>query len=193
MPAPAIVVEDGTGIANANSYLSVANAQLYFDARLYPEAWNAFDPDKKSAALQWSTKLIDANTQWKGYRTTTTQALEWPRIYVPDNRISPWHWTYDPLAPWPQCGPVYAPNVIPKLLKDAVAEMAGEMAKIDRAAEWDAIGVSSVGLGQGALSVSFAPGAEKLQRLFTNAVVAFLDPLGFPMQTSSQARVYRAV
>lgn len=192
MSAPTLVVEDGTQVATANSYLSVGDAQLYFDARLYPDAWNAFDPDKKSAALQWSTKLIDANTQWKGWRTGTVQALEWPRIYVPDARVSPWHWSYDPLAPWPQHGAVYPPNAIPKLLKDAVAEMAGEMAKIDRAAEWDAMGVQSIGLGQGAIDVSFAPGAEKLRRLFTDAVANFLMPLGFPMGYSAQARVYRA-
>lgn len=193
MSAPALVVEDGTQVATANSYLSVADAQLYFDARLYSDDWNAMDPDKKSTALQWSTKLIDANTQWKGYRTGQVQALEWPRLYVPDARVSPWHWSYDPLAPWPQCGAVYASNVIPKLLKDAVAEMAGEMAKIDRTAEWDAMGVSSIGLGQGALDVSFASGAEKLRRLFTDAVANFLAPLGNPMGYSCQARVYRAV
>lgn len=192
MSAPTLVVEDGTQVANANSYLSVANAQLYFDARLYPEAWNAFDPDKKSAALQWATKLIDANTQWKGWRAGTVQALEWPRIYVPDTRMNPYHFTYDPLAPWPQQGAVYQSNVIPKLLKDAVAEMAGEMAKIDRAAEWEAIGVQSIGLGQGALNVSFASGAERLRRLFTDAVANYLMPLGFPMGYTSQARVYRA-
>lgn len=88
----ALVVEDGTGLDNAESYLSVNDADSYFetmrgDASEYASDWlsdTTTDPIKE-ACLRWATKLIDKLWRWDGQKSTTTQKLRWPRSYVYDD------------------------------------------------------------------------------------------------------------
>lgn len=72
-------VEDGTGLADANSYGSVDECDAYYEHHLYANIWEA-DPTKQEAALVTATRLIDAATRWRGARLTPTQALDWPRL-----------------------------------------------------------------------------------------------------------------
>jgi hypothetical protein len=191
MPAPAIVEEDGTGKADANSYASLEWAQNYVETRLNSDEWNGATADQKAIALLMATRSIDVNMEWKGYRLTSTQALDWPRIYVPDNRFSMFHWVRDPLAPVGVYGPTYPSDAVPDRVKQATVELAADMLKSDRASEWDAQGVSSIGLGQGALDVSFTSDAAMLKKIFTPQVEAMLSQLGTPVSSRVQARVRR--
>lgn len=191
MPAPTIVVEDGTGKADANSYISVADAQAYIEGRLNSDSWNNASADQKAIAVLMATRSVDVNMEWFGYRVGTVQALDWPRLYVPDKRLTMYHYVRDPLAPVGIYGPVYPQDEVPVRVKDATAELAAEMLKTDRAAEWDALGVSSVGLGQGAIAVDFASNAAALKKIFTPQVEAMLMPFGTPAQIRCQARVSR--
>jgi hypothetical protein len=79
-----IVVEDGTGIANANSYISVGDADAY-QLNRGRSAWAALDADAKSSALIQATEFVDSTFAWIGKRKTSTQALKWPRIYGLDS------------------------------------------------------------------------------------------------------------
>lgn len=87
----AIVVEDGTGLATANSYASVTTADAYHSAR-GNTAWTetSTSPDQgKAAALIRATAYIDAayRGRFQGYRNNgRTQALEWPRMGVIDTQ-----------------------------------------------------------------------------------------------------------
>lgn len=76
-----LVVEDGTGLSNANSYVSVENADAYFQLRANDE-WSTLEADAKVAALVSATQYIDL--RWgpnlKGVRAFETQALEFPRV-----------------------------------------------------------------------------------------------------------------
>ena len=47
----AIIVEDGTGLANANSFISVAGADAYWAEVTTPALWNAANTAAKEAAL----------------------------------------------------------------------------------------------------------------------------------------------
>lgn len=85
----ALVVEDGTGLANAESYYSVANTDTYFsskrgDSVTYADDWTAATTAVKEACLRWATRLIDKYWLFDGEKSTTTQALRWPRRYVYD-------------------------------------------------------------------------------------------------------------
>lgn len=74
----ALIVEDGTGLPNADSYISLA------DARAYAANYGYTLPDddtEADVALRQGTVYVDLN-DWKGERLTTTQSLDWPRTDV---------------------------------------------------------------------------------------------------------------
>ena len=106
--AIAFVVEDGTGLTNATSYISVADANGIVDT--YGRAWSSDATTKdKQQALNAGTQYVDARFHelWQSYRTTEGQALDWPRYGVVD--IDDWE---------------IADDVIPDKLKQAVVEVA---------------------------------------------------------------------
>jgi hypothetical protein len=75
-----LAVEDGTGLANADSYVSVADCATYATDRAlsFPTTDNA----ACEAALRRATAAIDNRyrLRFTGYRThRRAQALEWPR------------------------------------------------------------------------------------------------------------------
>src|SRR6185436_4655409 len=75
-----ILVEDGTGLSDANSYVSEDDADTYFDDR-GNTTWGT-STDDKEAALIHATAAIDALYRYRftGYKTNMRdQALEWPR------------------------------------------------------------------------------------------------------------------
>lgn len=80
-----IVVEDGTGLADANSYVSEDEADTYADDRGIT-AWTDSTADKE-AALVRATTTLDATyrTRFTGSKLNgRAQALEWPRINAYD-------------------------------------------------------------------------------------------------------------
>ena len=71
------------GAIDANSFCDRATAQLYFDGRLYSDAWtDAADTDKDKALVSATNRLNQE--RYKGMPTHTTQALVWPRWGVPN-------------------------------------------------------------------------------------------------------------
>ena len=101
----AVIVEDGTGKADANSYASELEADTYITERGDP-AWAAMQPSEKSAALIRATDYLKAYA-WKGVRAVSTQALDWPRRYVYDSE-----------------GVLVASTVLPAAIKKACIELA---------------------------------------------------------------------
>lgn len=72
-----IVVEDGTGVANANSFVSIADARTYASNRgiALPT-----DEDELAAMLIQASDYLEAQERrYQGERTSSTQALTWPR------------------------------------------------------------------------------------------------------------------
>lgn len=86
--AVTIIKEDGTGIANANSYATLAEAETYLEqtGRKSTGAWNTAGTDAKSAALISGTDYMDQRNRkrYKGTRFSSAQRLEWPREGVSD-------------------------------------------------------------------------------------------------------------
>jgi len=72
-------VEDGTGIANANSYVDTAFADEYFADRGVT-AW-AGDAAAKQGALIKATDYVEGRfgRRWIGEMANATQGLSWPR------------------------------------------------------------------------------------------------------------------
>jgi hypothetical protein len=79
-----LVVEDGTGLADADSYISLDDADTYHAGRSSAADWAGLSDPEKEAALRDATDyMVQAyRLDWKGTRLTTTQALDWPRAEV---------------------------------------------------------------------------------------------------------------
>jgi hypothetical protein len=107
----ALIVEDGTGLANAESYISVADADTYHTDRSNA-AWALLTTAAKESALRDATEYIDSYYQFGGYRKTDTQALDWPRFECPKQDVSALALVY------------WLDTVLPRPLVRACAELA---------------------------------------------------------------------
>lgn len=77
-----MIVEDGTGLANADALISVAYADAYHTAR--GNAWAGSNAEKEQAIVR-ATDYVSTMV-FSGTRLTSAQALPWPRadIGIPD-------------------------------------------------------------------------------------------------------------
>jgi hypothetical protein len=105
-----ITVDATVGGAAANSFVTVAEADSYLEARLNSAAWTGTEP-KKQAVIE-ATRSLSA-LAWQGNRADDTQFLSWPRFNAsnPDGTSA-----LD----------VYDDDVIPQRIKDATCELALE-------------------------------------------------------------------
>lgn len=84
----ALVVEDGTGKADANAYLSLAEANTYqLTYNPTSTTWSAASDDDKNTAIIQATQFLDLVYLFKGLRVRREQALEWPRIGCRDREF----------------------------------------------------------------------------------------------------------
>lgn len=156
----ALVVVATPGATNANSYLTSAEADTYFESRLplSPIEWN--DVDSKDILIVMATRVLDKlltpfktlttkdgqnyyriRPAWTGLPATTTQRLCWPRIGMFD-----------------QNGNAIASNAIPQDLKDATAELAGQLGNGDRTLDNDVIVQGIKSLKAGSVALTFGDG-----------------------------------
>lgn len=113
-----LIVEDGTGKADAESYISVADASAYHTAR-GNAAWAALASDTlREQALRRATDymLQRYRKRWGGYRYGATQALDWPRSFV---YLEPF--VHGAVGTYPY---LVADNIVPTEVKNACAELA---------------------------------------------------------------------
>jgi hypothetical protein len=138
-----LTLEDGTGLANANSFASVAESDLYHESVLYASAWTAATTANKEASLVMATRLLDRKTKWAGEKKSSTQALAWPRTDV-------------------FCDEFETPaTLVPVPVKDATAELARLLLVEDLTAEVAQNELEGIGLGKGALEIKFNGKAKK--------------------------------
>lgn len=78
-----LIVEDGTGLSTAESYISVADADARM-AALGMTNWTDLTEAEKEQALRRATAHMEQayRQQWKGTRLLRDQALSWPRYGV---------------------------------------------------------------------------------------------------------------
>ena len=169
-----------SGGATSNSYETLAEANTYFDERLpLPTPWVA-SGDTSIRALLMSTRVLDSmafphrtlrrnsngtqyyytSRRWTGSPTTTIQRLAWPRIGMYDAN-----------------GNAIPSNVIPRALKDAESELAGQLimsdSTLDNAASVQ--GIKSVSAGS--VSVTFKDDIEA--HVLPDAVMNLMPPSWF--------------
>jgi len=74
----AAVIDATVSGVSANSYVTLAAADAYFETVPDSSSWSDKTSDQRNRALISATRWIDA-LSFYGDRCTTTQALKWPR------------------------------------------------------------------------------------------------------------------
>lgn len=99
-----MAVTEGT-----NSYVSLDSAETYFGNRLYVDAWaNASSSEsEKELSLIWACSLLENRVRWYGYKTNSSQTLQWPRRGLVD-----------------RYGKAVDSSTIPQAVKDVQCELA---------------------------------------------------------------------
>lgn len=113
----ALVVEDGTGKADAESYVSVADADTYHDKR-GNSVWAGLTTAVKEQLLRKATDYLLQmyRGRWKGCRVSSTQALDWPRYYVERKELDNFVYNAYPVY--------YDSDIVPTEIANATAELA---------------------------------------------------------------------
>lgn len=166
----ALIVEDGTGLVNAESYESVANALTYFTNRAKDDAWSAIE--NQEAALRLATDYLEEvyRLRWASFRVSATQALSWPRAWV---RLRDAPYGYGSYA-------AYVPfNVIPVEVKHACCELALQSASglllpatLGRTASKEKVDVIEVDYERGAPEVVRYPMIDKMLSVYLSSSAA---------------------
>lgn len=128
------------GAIDANSYVTRAEADAYFTDRMHSSAWTALGTEVKDQLLITSSQMLDWYINWKGDKTSTTQAMRWPRTGAirPD-------------------GTVIDDDVIPPEVKVASYEQALANIEEDRTGDDPLAGIGELR----AASLKIKAGAEK--------------------------------
>lgn len=79
-----MIVEDGTGLSKADSYVSVKLADDYYASRS-ESAWEDIDSEIKESLLIKATDFVDCSFEWNGVRKTQSQGLKFPRKQLVDS------------------------------------------------------------------------------------------------------------
>jgi len=172
----ALIVEDGTGRTDAESYISVTDATAYFAAR-GNTTWAGLASDTvREQLLRKATDYMAQmyRVRWAGSRVTTTQALDWPRAWVPFK---------DAPSGYGACQPYYPNNAVPLVVAHACAELAVRAASSDLAPD---VGAQVKQETVGPISVTYADGARQV-----NAYKA-VDAMLAPFFNGSGVPVFRA-
>lgn len=164
----ALVLDATVKGANANSYVTQAEADTYFDGRLNASAWTGAGSGAGAAreqALVAATTRLEQETYY-GYKTTTTQRLKWPRSGVDD-----------------EDGSTYSADVIPRCVKEACFEMA--LALLQDSKQLDATGLAGFeNVRVGPLSVTIKhpePNGKlpaQVQRLLSGVMIGGAGTVG---------------
>ena len=168
-----LIVEDGTGLSNANSYISIEEADTFHSINIYGSAWSGYDDARKVSALITATRYIDATFRYKGRRLQTSQLLAFPRVFsladldtvdIPREQLD---------------------RLVPKGVKDATAILASQtiLQNIETRVNTSGGGggsgeVRSISAGSVSIGLSGQTQARQLQpELVTKSVRPYLAPL----------------
>lgn len=79
-----LILEDGTGVPNANSYVSIVEADQYFTDTGRSTEWGSLFLPEREAALVNGTLYVEQlySQSFQGVRLSRSQGLSWPRSGV---------------------------------------------------------------------------------------------------------------
>lgn len=106
-----LIVEDGTGREDAESFCTVAFATAYHNKR-NNTTWEGLDLEVQESLLRLASDYMEQvySQRWAGIRKVGTQALSWPRDNVEIRDAWPLQY--------------YANDSVPTIVQNACAELA---------------------------------------------------------------------
>lgn len=113
------------GATDYDTFISLANAEIYLDAALHATGWAAATSTQKAQAIVTATRMLDRQA-WDGEMTDADNALAWPRSGLLDAE-----------------GEEVDEDTIPSQIEDATCELAEALLK-DASAQTSATGGSNV-------------------------------------------------
>lgn len=153
-----LVKEDGTGKADANAYATVAEADAYALNRPYATAWADKTADDKARFLIMATTMIDTLFQFSGYKSSSAQALQWPRTQAPNPDVQGAGAWRNPLAGGG--GSYFSINQIPAAILRATCEQAFQLSLADRTGDAANAGLRSLEIVE-AIKIVFDSATEQ--------------------------------
>ena len=171
-----LVVESGAGLADAESYISAAEHQAYCNARGLGYGSEAEIEQQARRAADYLGQVY--RLRFKGYRTTSVQALDWPRAAVEKPDLPGGFGIYPGY---------YGQDEIPVELKRAQSELMVRAAAGDLAPDVERL-QKRVRV-EGAVEVEYEPGAPAVTRF--RAVDNLLAPLLLTAAGSDSVRLVR--
>lgn len=159
-----LIVEDGSNVTGAESYISVADADTHH-SNLGNASWATLTTTVKEQLLRKSTNYMvqTYRKQWAGVRKFSDQSLDFPRYDVPK---------FDSPSGYGMYPDYYADDIVPGEVKVACAELALKAytetlaPDLDRATKREKVGV---------LEVEYDTNAVQYKRY--RAIDNLLDPL----------------
>ena len=149
-----MAIDATVGGASSDSYVTLAEANTYHDARLHNDEWSDASVPEREKALKWGTRLLD-ELDWKGIKWDTDQSLRWPRSDVDDRE-----------------GYYFDVDEIPVFLKNALCELAWLLLISDPTREDDTKGFHMVKVGPITLQIN----ASDRSRTIFDSVMATVGP-----------------
>lgn len=150
----ALIIEDGTIVADANSYVTVAEIQAF--ASLRGLTLPATDAEVEILAIKAMDYLLSLEDHYQGFRVNSEQPVSFPRESV---------YIYG----------FYIGQVIPKQLKLAQSQLAFDWQASDLQATGDGREVIETAVGP--LKKKYATSGTTNAQINPTAAMAFLEPL----------------
>lgn len=132
---------------NANSYISISDADDYFSNHLYASNWDNASADNKASALIMSTRILDEKIDWIGFKNTKEQALAWGRSGVEDDGYS------------------VDSTIVPEAIKNATAEFAKNLIADNSTENADGKGLEKLEVGSVKLTFDKSDTADVLPNI----------------------------
>tara|TARA_R110002020_G_scaffold21484_3_gene72984 strand:+ start:558 stop:1112 length:555 start_codon:yes stop_codon:yes gene_type:complete len=154
--------------ASANSYATLAESNIYMQTVRSDQekVWLKITESTRERYLIMSTRLIDQHYDFIGYKTTTDQALQWPRQNSPKDGKWAKGFGLDYLDQ----------DTIPSFLKDATAELARILVDTDVTADPDGAGMKQIAMG--GMAMTFNEKDRISQGVIRSSVYSFLRKYG---------------
>jgi hypothetical protein len=124
------------GSVNSNSYVTLDEADVYFENRMHSGAW--FKVQDQEPFLISASAMLDWSFTWKGKRSFAGQSMQWPRT----GAIRP-------------NGEVIDRDIIPQEIKIAVFELALDNLDSDRTLRDPLSGIGQLQAGSLMIKASF--------------------------------------
>ncbi len=154
--AVTVTVEDGSGVADANSYASIATITAWVLTNPHDTTWSALTDAQKNGYAVMSCRVLNEQMDWDGWQSDADQALDLPRSGMVDKN-----------------GNSIDNDESPTEVQNAQCELARLLAIEDRTADPGTAGFKEIGVGSIKLVIDKADSVPTLAKAVYSMVHAF--------------------